>query len=45
MIVLGKAPDGRVQREFEALADLVIYFSFINLGKDWLSGTESSDYL
>lgn len=25
MIVLGKAPDGRVQTEFEALADLVMY--------------------
>ena len=27
MVVLGKASDGRVEREFEALADMVIVLS------------------
>lgn len=28
MVVLGKAPDGHIQREFQGLADLVMLFFY-----------------
>lgn len=37
MVVLGKASDGRVQREFEDLANLVIDLRFKSLGLQYNS--------